>query len=158
MYYHRIAVFISFLVTIVGCGESRLPTVPVVGSLTVDDKPFGPAELSFLPNPENPKHPGASGKADKDGAFSLRTYEQSDGAPEGAYNVRMLPDVMSLTPIPDVDLCRVEIKATDGKAKVAVAFKSKGKGGKIQISPNPTSAPVGGSATLPTTTLPSVGK
>lgn len=137
----RISVGILVIAASIGCGgEIRVPTVKVAGALTVDGKPFGPASLTLQPSPADPKKPAATGTVDASGNIAFRTYVDGDGLPVGAYDVTLLADVMTLTPVPPVAECKVEVKAGD---KVAVDLKSTGK--TLQISPVPTS----GTATLP---------
>jgi hypothetical protein len=89
--------FLSFTMAFVvaGCGggEDRVETVPVTGTLQIDGKPFGPAQVDL--RSEDGSLPSATGKASADGTFSLSTYEPDDGAAIGAYRVTILMDPMS---------------------------------------------------------------
>lgn len=78
-----------------GCGDNevRVETVPVAGTLTIDGKPFGPAQVDL--RSEDGSIPSATGKASADGKFALSTYEPGDGAAIGTYQVTVLADPMS---------------------------------------------------------------
>ncbi len=129
----RISVALVAFALCLGCGgESRVPTVKVAGTLTVDGKPFGPANLTLQPNPADPSKPAAKGTVDASGSVTFRTYVDGDGIPVGTYDVSLLADVMTLTPVPPVAACKVEVKAGD---KVAIELKATGKA--TQISPMP---------------------
>jgi hypothetical protein len=77
----------------------RVPTVPVSGTLYVDDKPYGPVMLILTPTTKDANHPSVSAEVAEDGSFSLSTYsaadEDPDGAPPGDYTVAFSFDVMN---------------------------------------------------------------
>lgn len=61
--------------------------VPVKGEVLLDGKPVEGAAVLFTP--EAGGRP-ADGVTDKDGKFSLQTYEPGDGAPVGKYKVAIV--------------------------------------------------------------------
>lgn len=86
---------VLFAATLAGCGGSdQLPTVKAAGTVTLDGKPYGPASVTLTPaggNPDDKRRP-AVGPVAKDGSFTLRTYEEGDGAPPGEYTATLGPD------------------------------------------------------------------
>lgn len=67
---------------------------------------------------------------DKDGNFSLRTYDEGDGAPPGTYKVHMTSDIGKMQP--DVPMCKpytVDIQKTaDGKpVQIEIKLESSGE-------------------------------
>lgn len=76
---------------VIGCGEQQdgaakqLPTLRVKGLVTYKGTPVDDATISF--HPVTAGNPGAVGKSNSAGEFSLRTYKAGDGAPEGEYQV-----------------------------------------------------------------------
>lgn len=80
---------------VVGCGQAehayhKKPTTKVTGRVTVDGQPPGsPVSITCHPEGEadvtNPTI--TQGLTDKEGAFSLSTYEQGDGVPSGDYHL-----------------------------------------------------------------------
>ncbi len=78
--------------SLVGCGGSGLPIVPVEGRVTFDGGPcpthgmvcFAPIE----PAKGLPKRPG-TGKFDTDGKFTVTTLRPGDGLIPGRYRVRI---------------------------------------------------------------------
>jgi len=83
------AMVVCFLVVLAsGCGRGGGKLNPVVaeGVLTWEDgKPVSQATIVFLPN--DPQGKQASGLTGKDGAFTLTTYNQNDGAVPGDYKI-----------------------------------------------------------------------
>jgi hypothetical protein len=78
------------LLLAVGCGPdtSHLPTtVPASGIVTLDGKPVDGAQVILVPEKEGTT--GAFGATDADGKFSLRAYDEKDGAIPGAYKVEV---------------------------------------------------------------------
>jgi hypothetical protein len=70
--------------------QGKLPVFPVKGSVQMDGKPLSQAELTFYP--VQPLPSGASkilprARTQDDGTFSVTTYSDGDGAPEGSYRV-----------------------------------------------------------------------
>ncbi len=86
----RLATLLGFalaLVAVPGCSSDQKKTYPVMGTVTLDDRPakelkgcmvvFESAELKLA----------AEGSIDENGNFRLTTYQQDDGAPAGEYAV-----------------------------------------------------------------------
>lgn len=72
-----------------GCGRGRKAVYPVQGSLVDSEgKPIAGATVFFCPV-ENyfDNHDKPGGFSDKDGKFTLTTYDNGDGAPAGDYVV-----------------------------------------------------------------------
>jgi len=65
--------------------SSRLPVHPVRGQILVEGKPAAQAIVTF--HPVGSETPRPSAQTDAEGYFSLTTYENGDGAPEGKYAV-----------------------------------------------------------------------
>jgi hypothetical protein len=91
----RSVICLLFACVISGCGGSdpRVETFPASGSLSVDGKPFGPAQLSLIPM--DASIPSASASVSVDGKFVLSTYEPDDGAAVGEFKVSLLMDPMA---------------------------------------------------------------
>jgi len=73
-----------------GCGSrgSRLPkTVPASGVVTLDGKPVDGAQVVLVPAAEGTT--GAFGTTNASGRFSLRAYDEKDGAIPGDYKVQV---------------------------------------------------------------------
>jgi len=72
-------------VAVLGCGGNTANTVPVEGSLHWDDgKPIAEASIRFVAAPGGRD---ANGYTNAEGAFSLNTFTQGDGAVPGSYSV-----------------------------------------------------------------------
>ncbi len=82
----RFAVLITFCaLCLSGCGDGRLATYPVQGQLKFEDGTtpmFGNIEFYNAQHKLN-----ARGKVNKDGTFTVGTYEDSDGAVEGEHKI-----------------------------------------------------------------------
>ena len=90
----RSALLAAFsLVFFSGCGEKlpdgpRVPTFPVVGQVLVDGKPADYLNVSCEPQFEKPAIvPASAAFTDKEGRFSISTFERGDGAPAGKYKL-----------------------------------------------------------------------
>jgi hypothetical protein len=72
-----------------GCGDGRIATYPVNGTVNVNGRPAEGAIVVFCPiNPAAEiEHLRPAGMADASGQFTLTTFEPSDGAPAGQYKV-----------------------------------------------------------------------
>jgi hypothetical protein len=75
---------------LLGCGpqSTNKPTYPVVGRVLVDGQPADYLAVNVEPadGKLDPEHPTVSSAfTDADGRFSLSTYVQGDGVPEGDY-------------------------------------------------------------------------
>ncbi len=83
-----------------GCGGGEAPaawpTVPTKGTLLLDGKPFGPAQLTF--NPRNNEMPAPSAVVDSSGNFVVTTFKKGDGAPAGVFRVSLTNDPTANTP------------------------------------------------------------
>jgi hypothetical protein len=79
------------LVALVGCGNGKPPTLPVTGKVIfAKNKPAVGALVVFHPKEAaREKQIGGKpfGKVDESGNFTLTTYAENDGAPEGEYAV-----------------------------------------------------------------------
>jgi len=78
---------------LVGCGESRVPTYPVSGTVVFDDgSPVrtGTVELSC-----NDHTLTATGRIAEDGSFVLGTYESADGACAGNHRVIVMQMIIN---------------------------------------------------------------
>lgn len=67
-----------------GCGSGRPKTVPVTGVVTLDNNPVEEATVRL--SPEGGGRP-AIGTTDKEGKFTLKTFEAGDGALPGKHLV-----------------------------------------------------------------------
>src|SRR5262249_54027885 len=67
--------------------SSRQPVHPVRGQILVEGKPAAQAIVTFHPVGGDTGTLRPSAQTDADGYFSLTTYENGDGAPEGKYSV-----------------------------------------------------------------------
>jgi len=71
---------------LIGCGNERLPVVPVQGTLFVGGKPAARANIALHSlDPQIVACP--VGYTEADGSFRLMTHELDDGAPVGDYVV-----------------------------------------------------------------------
>jgi hypothetical protein len=77
------------LLAVAGCGDGRIATYPVWGTVMVNNQPADGAIVIFCPVDPNAELENLrpAGKADSSGRFSLTTFESGDGAPEGNYKV-----------------------------------------------------------------------
>jgi hypothetical protein len=93
-----------FLLSAPGCGPdtSHLPkTVPASGIVTLDGKPVEGAQVVLVPAGDGAH--GAFGTTDASGSFSLRAFEQKDGAVPGEYKVQVSKTVEVKLKGPPVD-------------------------------------------------------
>ena len=91
------------LLLALGCGPdtSHLPaTVPASGVVTLDGKPVDGAQVVLIPQP--PATKGAYAATDASGKFSLRAFEEKDGAIPGDYKVQVSKTIQ--VKIPGVEL------------------------------------------------------
>jgi len=72
-----------------GCGDGRLETYPVIGSVLVDSKPADGAMVIFCPTtgPEELLRMRPFGFTGPDGKFELTTFDKADGLPAGEYKI-----------------------------------------------------------------------
>jgi hypothetical protein len=81
----------------IGCGSggSHLPkTVPASGTVTLDGKPVDGAQVVFVPAGDGAT--GAFGTTNASGHFSLRSYDEKDGAIPGTYKVQVSKTIQKL--------------------------------------------------------------
>lgn len=96
-----LALSVMATLLLAGCGgdtglKDALPTFRAKGTLSLDGKPFGPAQIRLQPDDNAKPVPG--GFADASGNFVLKTYNEGDGAPAGAYKVYILRDPVTKAP------------------------------------------------------------
>ena len=83
-----IALLSAGLATGCGADTSHLPrTVPARGVVTLDGKPVDGAQVVLIPSGEGAT--GAYGTTDASGRFSLRAYDEKEGAIPGEYKVQV---------------------------------------------------------------------
>ncbi|MCI0359877.1 MAG: carboxypeptidase-like regulatory domain-containing protein [Planctomycetaceae bacterium] len=78
-----------------GCGSDtgHLPkTVPAKGIVTLDGKPVEGAQVVLVAEAQSAH--GAFGASDASGRFSLRAFEEKDGAVPGTYKVQISKTVV----------------------------------------------------------------
>jgi hypothetical protein len=102
----RLAAFISSVATLLvvaGCGDGRIPTYLVKGTVLVDGRPADGAIVIFCPvDPtQELEHLRPAGKSDASGQFALTTFDPSDGAPAGQYKVLVKWPAQTQTPASD---------------------------------------------------------
>ena len=98
---HRAVAFLFYLgfLHFVGCGSTggNLPkTVPAAGVVTLDGKPVDGAQVVLVPSGEGAT--GAFGVTNTSGHFSLRAYEEKEGAIPGEYKVQVSKTVEEKLP------------------------------------------------------------
>lgn len=91
----RVILFLLSVALATGCSSSStdpnaLTPHPVTGKVMYDGKPAAGVIVTFLPIdaptvPQIPRNP--QGTTKEDGTFSLTTYKEEDGAPEGGYQI-----------------------------------------------------------------------
>lgn len=69
------------------CSSGRKPIYPVKGQVLVNGKPAANAQILFHPAEGAPEQLCPTGHTDDEGYFTLTSYVNGDGAPEGNYNV-----------------------------------------------------------------------
>lgn len=97
-----LGMFLACAAGLEGCGSGRPKTVPVTGVVTLDGKPIEGANVTFYPDTgeatgttgqqkksDTASRP-ATGATDKDGKFTLKTFEPGDGALPGKYKVAII--------------------------------------------------------------------
>jgi hypothetical protein len=85
-----VRLLIVTVLALVGCGSkgNHLPrTVPAMGIVTLDGKPVEGAQVVLVPAADGKT--GAYGVTSSSGQFSLRAYEEKDGAIPGDYKVQV---------------------------------------------------------------------
>ncbi len=74
-----------FLLSTIGCGSDQLPTHPVNGKVAFQDGTFPMFGTIEFYNDEHKIN--ARGKINRDGTFTVGTYEKDDGAVAGDHRV-----------------------------------------------------------------------
>jgi hypothetical protein len=69
------------------CSSGRKPVHPVRGRVLVNGKPAAQAQVLFHPVQNDETEPRPTGQTDDQGYFTLTSYANNDGAPEGEYAV-----------------------------------------------------------------------
>ena len=69
------------------CSSGRKPVHPVRGQIVVDGKPAAQAQVVLHPAEGDKDEPHPAGQTDDQGYFTLTSYRNGDGAPEGNYFV-----------------------------------------------------------------------
>ena len=69
------------------CSSGRKPVHPVRGQILVNGKPAGQAQVLLHPAEGGQSEPHPTGQTDDQGYFTLTSYTNGDGAPEGSYAV-----------------------------------------------------------------------
>jgi hypothetical protein len=91
--FRRQAVFLFLLLAPGGCSDAQqYQTVPVSGVITCKGVPVANAMVNFTPLQQEDRAQGqpgrvALGMTDKEGRFTLTTYENNDGAIVGRHTV-----------------------------------------------------------------------
>jgi hypothetical protein len=74
------------LLALSGCGEKRIPTVPVSGKVLYRGQPAPGAQVVLHPVTRDPEQLfSATGSVQEDGAFKIGVNAAGDGAPPGEY-------------------------------------------------------------------------
>jgi 5-hydroxyisourate hydrolase-like protein (transthyretin family) len=69
------------------CSSGRKPVNPVRGQILVNGKPAAQAQVLLHPVEGGQSEPHPTGQTDDQGNFTLTSYANGDGAPEGSYAV-----------------------------------------------------------------------
>ena len=81
-------VVLALAALVPACSSGRRPVYPVRGQVLVKGKPAFHAQVTFHPVVDNsPEAVHPVGIVDEEGSFTLTSYKQGDGAPEGEYLV-----------------------------------------------------------------------
>ena len=87
----RVALSVGLLATAIGCGgdDGRKQVIPVSGVVMIDGEPAAGVSIKAhnVAGFDTENTTVTSGITDTKGKFSLSTYEQGDGAPEGKYQL-----------------------------------------------------------------------
>jgi hypothetical protein len=116
--------FAALALGLSGCGDDRIKTVPVKGTVTYKGKPVPNGTVMFTPLAGGPT---ATGELHKNGTYTLTTYKHGDGAAVGQYKVvvvamedtsNRLPEDRNPLPPPIVPDKYTSIATTDLQADV----------------------------------------
>lgn len=130
---HRLAL-LAVTLSMIGCGSGEdLPeTAPVTGIVTFDGKPVEGATVMFFPKDAAASNPGAA-YTDKEGKYSLTTFEKDDGALLGTHEITVqLFDAMGeVKQVPgkygDVKTSGLTATIKEDENSVPLELTSKGK-------------------------------
>ena len=80
------------VLSVAGCGKEqrggpRVDTFPITGMVMVDGQPGAILQVKCHPADDIGVATPVGGLTDREGNFSISTYERGDGAPEGEYKV-----------------------------------------------------------------------
>ncbi len=96
-----LAIAAAMLPMISGCSGGKAAwekTHPVSGIITYKGKPIVDAELSFFPEDKTfPDTVRPKAKSAEGGKFTVWTYAQGDGAPEGSYKVTVIHNEVAVS-------------------------------------------------------------
>lgn len=93
MYGLRIMTCVAVVSFVAGCGSSQLPTQQVEAVVLLDDKPYGPANLSLSPvQGPDAKLPNAMSPIDAQGKAKPYSYQPGSGIVAGEYYASLSPD------------------------------------------------------------------
>jgi hypothetical protein len=110
------------LLSLEGCGsEDNGVLVPVVGTLTYNDKPLTKGEINFIPEKGGGAR-GAHGTINEDGRYTLSSYGVDDGAHPGKYKVTILSRGEDL-PVPAKKKKQMMEEDMQGSGKLLIPAK-----------------------------------
>jgi hypothetical protein len=89
---HSRSVFVPFILVLAifcpACSSNQKPLYPVRGQVLVQGRPAAHAQITFHPvGDQGPEAVRPVGSVDENGYFTLTSFKQGDGAPEGEYRV-----------------------------------------------------------------------
>ncbi len=94
----RLVMIVAGLTSLAGCGGSAPTLVPAEGVVLIDGEPAADISVQFLPDEiEGEPRPTSYAVTDAEGRFTLKTYEQGEGAVLGGHNV-ILVDTLEERP------------------------------------------------------------
>ena len=77
---------VCLIAAVVGCSDGRPSRVPVSGTVMIDDQPLDYGFVRLIPQYGRP----ATGQLDRQGRFTLTTYEKGDGVVLGTHRVEVM--------------------------------------------------------------------
>ena len=78
------------IVAAIGCGDGRPKRVPVSGQVLIDGTPVKGGSIQFVPEGAR----ASSSDLDEEGRFTLRCFEENDGAVTGTHKVKVAARAM----------------------------------------------------------------
>ena len=129
-----------FIVSFAGCSGESFNTVPVSGTVTLDDKPLAGVEVVFYPEPTESTAvvgPFSSAVTDSEGKFTLKTRYDEPGAVVGQHTVTFAYADIDAEAIADAEIAAAEAKgsgetlSSEEKAAAKSANAQLGKRKKI---------------------------